>query len=222
MSVPKRILVVGAGGLGCPAALALAQAGVEHLTLVDPDRVEESNLHRQLLHHPADVGRLKVESARERLSRQFPRLTVEAVPARVDAAVAGQLFPRADVVIDATDGVETKFTLSDAAVRCGVPLVYAGVLRLDGLAMRLSPGGPCLRCLFESAPADGPTCAQAGVLGSLAGLLGGLQARLALAPAEPAGAATLHVVDAGAWTFRRLTVSVASGHPAHALGAAAA
>ena len=122
-------------------------------------------------------------------------------------ANAESLFRAHELVIDATDGVETKFLLSDTSVRTGTPLIYAGVLRFEGLAMRIEPGGPCLRCLFESPPDDAPTCAQAGVLGSMAGLMGGLQATLALqSPAPRAGEAMLQVIDGRSLTFRAVKV----------------
>ncbi|MBU8894518.1 HesA/MoeB/ThiF family protein [Corallococcus sp. M34] len=197
-----RVLMIGAGGLGCPASLALAQAGVGHLTLVDPDRVDVTNLHRQLWHRASDVGRPKAESAAAGLQRAFPSLSTEALVERVDANSAEALFRAHDLVIDGTDGVATKFFLSDVAVLTGVPLVYGGVLRMQGQAMRVDPGGPCLRCLYEAPPPPDavPTCAQAGVLGSLAGLVGAAQALLALellagAGSAPRGEATLHVLD---------------------------
>ena len=121
-----RVLVVGAGGLGCPASLALARAGVGHLTLVDPDRVDVTNLHRQLWHRTPDVGRLKVESAAEGLRRAFPALRVETLAERVDERNAASLFQAHDAVVDATDGTSTKLFLSDVAVATGVPLVYGG------------------------------------------------------------------------------------------------
>ncbi|MEW5737777.1 MAG: HesA/MoeB/ThiF family protein [Myxococcota bacterium] len=193
--MPASICVVGVGGLGCPASLALARAGVRRLTLIDPDRVDVSNLHRQPWHHPKDIGRLKVESAGEKLAREFPRLSLTLEARAVSAANALDLFERHELVLDATDGVHTKFLLSDAAVLAGKPLVYAGVLRFEGLAMRCQPGGPCLRCLFETPPTDVPTCAQAGVLGSMAAVMGALQASLALRPEPQEGLARLHVVD---------------------------
>ncbi|MBN1209258.1 MAG: HesA/MoeB/ThiF family protein [Myxococcaceae bacterium] len=209
-----RVLVVGAGGLGCPASLALAHAGVGHLTLVDPDQVDVTNLHRQLWHRTPDVGRLKAESAAAGLARAFPELSTEAIPARVDADNAEPLFRAHDVVIDATDGTATKFFLSDVAVLTGVPLVYGGVLRMQGQAMRIDPDGPCLRCLYEAPPPPDavPTCAQAGVLGSMAGLVGALQALLALerlsgAVGAARGEAVLHVVDGVALAGRTVRVS---------------
>lgn len=188
--VSCRVLIVGVGGLGCPAAEGLARAGIGAMTLLDPDRVELTNLHRQLLHRTADLGRPKVDSAAETLARAFPSLRLETRPERLTAENAEALFAAHDLVIDGTDGVPTKYLLSDAAMRTGVPLVFGGVLRMQGQAMVVAPGGPCLRCLYELAPeADqAPSCAAAGVLGTVAGLIGALQAQLAaahLAGAEP-------------------------------------
>lgn len=202
---PQRVLIVGMGGLGCPTSLALAEQGVAHLTLVDDDVVDVTNLHRQPWHHLADVGRPKVESAAQKLRRAFPQLSLDARRERLGASDALELFAAHDLVIDATDGVKTKFLLSDAAVLSGTPLIYAGVLRFEGLAMRIERGGPCLRCLFERPPDDAPTCAQAGVLGSMAGLIGGVQARLALTPITPP-ISMLHVIDGHALSFRAVKV----------------
>ena len=204
--VPDSVCVIGVGGLGCPASLALAFAGVKRLTLIDPDVVELTNLHRQPWHHPSDVGVPKVESAAAKLRRQFPGLALTARQERVGAATIESLFLTHDVVLDATDGVGTKFLISDAAVLTRRPAIYAGVLRFEGLAMRLEPGGPCLRCLFETPPTDVPTCAQAGVLGAMAGVMGGLQASLAFRPNPEPGLALLHVVDGLDLSFRTVKV----------------
>lgn len=208
-----RVLVVGAGGLGCPASLALAHGGVGALTLCDPDRVDPTNLHRQLWHRDADVGRPKVHSAAEGLARAFPRLAVEPREERVGAHDAERLFRAHDLVVDATDGTATKFLLSDAAVQTGVPLVYGGVLRMEGQALLVAPGGPCLRCVYGAPPPPDqvPTCAQAGVLGSVAGAVGALQALLALewlgGARPPEGEATLHRLDGRALAGRAVRVT---------------
>lgn len=194
--------IIGVGGLGCPSSLALLHAGVARLTLIDPDVVELSNLHRQLWHTEADLGRPKVESAASKIRAQFPAVTVTARQERVTASSAPALFAGHSVVIDATDGVETKFMLSDTAVQTGITLIYGGVVRFEGLALRIEEGGPCLRCLFESMPADAPTCAQAGVMGSMAGVIGALQAALALE--GPKG--VVHVVDG--LTFEARTIAL--------------
>ena len=204
--IPQRVLVVGVGGLGCPVSLALARAGVAQLTLIDPDVVELSNLHRQPWHHTADVGLPKVRSAGTKLSRAFPSLVITELQERVTAQNAERHFRAHDLVVDATDGVDTKFLLSDTSVLTFTPLVYGGVLRFEGLSMRIDRGGPCLRCLFETVPDDLQTCAQAGVLGSMAGLIGGLQASLALKGPERAGESMLQVVDGRSFTFRSVRV----------------
>lgn len=204
--VPASVLIVGVGGLGCPASLALARSGVPRLTLLDPDLVEASNLHRQPWHHLADVGRAKVDSAATKLERSFSGLQIAAIRGRLDAQNAEHFFRSHSVVVDATDGVNTKFLISDASVLTGTPAIYGGVVRLEGMAMRIESGGPCLRCLFEAPPDQGPTCAQAGVLGSVAGLIGGLQASLALREGGVVGESVLHVVDGRQLTFRRVRV----------------
>ena len=212
MVIPKHVLIVGVGGLGCPASLALARGGVTHLTLMDPDVVEQTNLHRQPWHHVADVGQPKVHSAAIKLERAFPGTQITARQERLTAQNAAELFTTHDLVIDATDGIDTKFLLSDTSVRTGTPLIYGGVLRFEGLAMRIRRGGPCLRCLFETAPDDALTCAQAGVLGSMAGLIGGIQASLALRmwgphpDPLPEGEGTTFVVDGRSLTFRSVRV----------------
>jgi molybdopterin/thiamine biosynthesis adenylyltransferase len=178
----QRVLMVGMGGLGCPAALALAQAGVQQITIADPDVVDLSNLHRQPWYRISDLGALKVEAAARRLREAFHSVQLKVLPQRVDKECAAMLFTQHDAVIDGTDDVETKFLLSDSAVRHRVPLVYGGVLRTHGQAMLIGPGGPCLRCLFEQPAAEEqvPSCARAGVLGTVAGIVGATQALLAL------------------------------------------
>jgi len=173
------VAVVGVGALGCAAAEALAAAGVGRLVLFDADVVELSNLHRQLLHRTADLGRAKVDSAAAKLVARHPATCVEARRERltavnVDAALAG-----VECIVDATDGFEAKFLLNDAAIRLQIPLVHAGVVRFLGQVMTIIPGeSACYRCLFGAPPAPGdvPSCQEAGVLGSLAGTIGLLQA----------------------------------------------
>jgi molybdopterin/thiamine biosynthesis adenylyltransferase len=171
----KRALVVGLGGLGCPAAWVLARAGVGSLTLADPDRVEVHNLHRQPLHGSSDIGRPKVDSAAERLQAAFPGVAIRKLPLAVGGHNARGLFAEHDLVLDATDDVETKLALSDTAVATGTPLIYAGAVGTEGQLLSVLPGGPCLRCLFEDPPEDAPTCAQAGVLGTVVGAVGAMQ-----------------------------------------------
>ncbi len=196
-----KVLVVGVGGLGCPAALALGSHAAL-LTLADFDSVEVSNLHRQPFHHPGDVGRFKVDSAADKLRAIFPSLKVVGLKVRVTFENVDALFELHDLVIDGTDDAATKFLLNDAAVRAKKPLIYGGVLRMAGQAMRIEPGGPCLRCLFEGPPPEPQSCAQAGVLGSMAGVIGGLQASLALRPGET----RLHLFDGQTFESRAVQV----------------
>jgi molybdopterin/thiamine biosynthesis adenylyltransferase len=208
-------VIIGMGGVGCPAAVALVGAGARRLTLVDGDVVETSNLHRQPLYGPEDVGRPKVDVARERLARASPGLEVETWMKRIGPAEVDALLSRHALAIDGTDSVEAKFLLSDAVARTGTPLVSGGVVQWGGQAMRIDPGGACLRCLYGTAPREDevPTCARAGVLGSLAGVLGALQASLALGPPSPAGRSSLHVVDGRSLRFRTLSVRRVPGCP---------
>lgn len=178
----KRVLVVGMGGLGSPAALVLARAGVGKLTLVDDDEVDVTNLQRQILFREADVGRPKAEVAREQLLREAPEAEIVARVERVEAENASTLFAGHDVVLDGSDNFETKFLCSDVAMRLAIPLVHAGALRFHGQLLPVLRGGACVRCLFESEPSgeDIPSCAQAGILGAVVGVLGAMQAAVAL------------------------------------------
>ena len=185
------VLVIGVGALGCAAADALATAGVGRLLLVDPDRVERSNLHRQLLHRTADLGRPKVESAAERLRGRHPALALATAAVRFDAANAADLARNQACLIDATDGIATKFRVNDLAVTLGTPLVHGGIVRFQGQLMTILPGvSACYRCLFGAPPEEGsvPSCQEAGVLGSLAGTIGTLQAAEAIRLVTGAGA----------------------------------
>ena len=195
-STPRRlaeasVLVIGVGALGCAAAETLATAGIGRLALVDPDVVERSNLHRQLLHRTADLGRPKVASAAATLAARHPSLGVETHAVRFDAANAAALAADHACIVDATDGIATKFLINDAAVALGRPLVHAGILRFQGQLMTVLPGASaCYRCLFGAPPEEGsiPSCQEAGVLGSLAGTIGTLQAAEAIRIVTGSGA----------------------------------
>jgi len=174
-----KVLVVGVGGLGSPAALALAMAGVGTIGLIDPDVVELSNLQRQILHQTADLGRPKVVSAREKLLRLNPAVEVIAHHERLQAENLPRLFRPYDFIIDATDGVTTKFLINDGAVLLGKPFSYGGIVQFTGQTLTVLPRQTtCLRCLFPEIPSadDIPTCQEAGIIGSLAGSLGLIQA----------------------------------------------
>ena len=204
------VVVVGAGGLGCPVALALVEAGVA-VRLVDDDVVELSNLQRQVLYGTADVGRPKVEVARERLG---PR--VEAVRGRVDRGTAETLLAGADLVVDATDDPDARFVINDWSLAHRVPCVLGGIHRFNGLVMAVAPGSSCFRCLFEEDQRGlAPSCAQVGVLGALVGLVGHLQAEraLALLRGEPV-TGFVTTIDALAGRIRSVPVPRADDCPA--------
>jgi adenylyltransferase/sulfurtransferase len=205
----SRVLVVGAGGLGCPVLYglgeALSQRGAS-VCIADDDVVDLSNLQRQVLHRAEDVGRLKVDSAQDALERRFPRLQIETCQARVSAANVDRLVHAFDVVIDGTDQIETKFLLNDACVDHQVPLVHGGVVRLKGQLMSVVPGYACYRCLFEAPPeGEVASCQEAGILGAVAGVVGGLMAEEALRilDGKPALAGSLLIYD-GRTDERRL------------------
>jgi sulfur-carrier protein adenylyltransferase/sulfurtransferase len=209
----SRVLLVGAGGLGSPAALYLAAAGVGHLTVVDFDAVEVTNLQRQVLHGTRDLGRPKVESARDRLLDLNPHVVVEPLRERLGAGNALPLVRGHDLVVDGSDSFATRYLVSDACVLAGRPDVHASIFRFEGQATVLAaPGGPCYRCLFPSPPGPGevPSCAEAGVLGVLPGLLGTLQAAEALKLLAGVGeplVGRLLLVDALRMEFRTLRVA---------------
>lgn len=177
------VLLVGTGGLGSPAALYLAAAGVGRIGLVDPDRVEETNLQRQIAHGHSTLGRPKTESAAARMLDLNPDLRIERHDVFLSVENALDLVGAYDVVIDGTDNFPTRYLVNDACVRLGKPNVFGGVLRFDGqLSVFDARRGPCYRCLFpEPPPVElAPNCAEAGVLGVLPGVIGALQATEAI------------------------------------------
>jgi len=178
-----RVLIIGAGGLGAPAALYLAAAGVGTLGLVDPDSVDLSNLQRQVIHHTPDVGRPKVASAAAKLRSLNPEVRVVEHHLAAEASNLPGLLAGYDFVIDGTDNFPTKFLINDACFFASKPFSHAGILRFDGQLMTVLPGkSACYRCVFRAPPPPGvvPTCSQAGILGAVAGVIGCLQATEAL------------------------------------------
>ena len=175
-----RVLCIGAGGLGSPAALYLAAAGIGTLGLIDADRVELSNLQRQLLHGTGDVGRSKLESARARLGEVNPHVVAQLYEGRFTSENATEIVANYDVVIDGSDNFPTRYLSNDVCVFARKPNIYGSVFRFDGQSSVFAPhlGGPCYRCLFPEPPPAGtvPNCAEAGVLGVLPGIIGMMQA----------------------------------------------
>ena len=207
-----RVLLVGAGGLGSPAALYLAAAGVGTLGIVDADRVDVSNLQRQILHDTASIGELKVASAAVRLRGLNPHVAIEPFAERLTGANARALVRRFDLVIDGSDNFPTRYLVNDACVLEHRPLVYGSIFRFAGqLSLFGTPGGPCYRCLFAEPPAPElvPSCVEAGVLGVLPGIVGTLQALEAIKWILGIGrsaAGRLILIDALALTQREIAV----------------
>ena len=178
-----HVLLVGAGGLGSPASLYLAAAGVGTIGIVDFDVVEFSNLQRQVLHGTADVGRPKLESARDRLLDINPEINIETYDARLHSDNALKILKGYDLVIDGTDNFPTRYLVNDACVLLGIPNVYGSIFRFEGQAsVFYAKEGPCYRCLYAEPPPPGlvPSCAEGGVLGVLPGIVGALQANEAI------------------------------------------
>jgi adenylyltransferase/sulfurtransferase len=225
-----RVLAIGAGGLGSPALQYLAGAGVGVLGVVDDDEVALSNLHRQILHGTSDIGRLKVDSANEAIARINPHVRVETIARRLEASNARAIVGDYDLVLDGADNFETRYAVSDACFFERKPLVTAAIGEFDGTLTTLKPyernpeGGlnPTYRCLFPEAPAPGtiPTCAEAGVLGALAGVLGSLMALEAIreivggfGDGDRGLVGRLLMIDARAMRFETLTYAWDEANP---------
>lgn len=177
------VLIIGAGGLGAPAALYLAAAGVGTIGIVDADEVDLSNLQRQVIHTTNDVGKAKVKSAAETMEAINPDVTVKTYRTFVDSSNIMDLIKDYDFIIDGTDNFPAKFLINDACVMAEKPFSHAGIIRFKGQLMTYVPGeGPCYRCVFKNPPPKDavPTCKQAGVIGAMGGVIGSLQAMEAI------------------------------------------
>ncbi len=177
------ILVIGAGGLGCPALLYLAAAGVGHIGIIDFDKVDETNLQRQVLFKTHHIGRNKAEVAAKELSSLNPDIKIESFAEELTDKNAKELFNRFDIVIDGSDNFATKYLINDAAVKTNTPFIYGSILGFDGQisVFNANDNAPCYRCLFPKAPeAHIPNCAEAGVIGAVAGIIGTSQAMEAI------------------------------------------
>src|SRR5580700_6902642 len=205
-----KVLMIGAGGLGAPLGLYLAAAGVGRLGIVDFDIVDFTNLQRQITFSTSDVGRPKIEAAKERLAALNPQIRIDTYETRLTSENALDLFRDYDIVVDGTDNFPTRYLVNDACVLLGKPNVYGSIFRFEGQTTVFNyPAGPCYRCLYPEPPPPGlvPSCAEGGVLGVLPGIVGSLQAmetiKLILGIGEPL-AGRLLLFDALAMRFREL------------------
>jgi len=175
----SKVLVIGAGGLGCPAAFYLAAAGIGTLGIVDPDKVELSNLQRQILHATSDIGRQKVESAKTKLNALNPDVEIKTYAARFEEGNAAEIATEYDFIVDGSDNFDTKFLVNDSAISLGIAFSHAGIVRLQGQTMTVIPGKTaCYRCLFQAPPPPEEilNCQASGILGAVAGTIGTIQA----------------------------------------------
>src|SRR3954447_25787103 len=208
----SRVLLVGAGGLGSPVALYLAAAGVGNIGLVDFDRVDLSNLQRQILHGSAAIGSSKIGSARDRLRDINPNVHIESHETRLTSANALEIARDYDLIVDGTDNFATRYLLNDTSVLLGIPNVYGAVHRFEGqVSVFGAPSGPCYRCLFRDPPPPHlvPSCAEGGVLGVVPGLVGTIQATEAVKMLLGLGdtlVGKLLMVDTLTMTFRSLAI----------------
>ena len=204
-----KALIIGAGGLGSPSAIYLSLAGVGTVGIVDFDVVELSNLQRQILHHTADVGRPKVESAVDSIKAYNPDVNVVVHETRLESENAMEIISQYDLVINGADNFATRYLVNDACYLLNKPLIDGSILLFDGQATLFLPGEGCYRCLFPSPPPPGmvPNCAEAGVLGALTGLVGSIQATEALKYILGIGeslSSRLLLIDALSMTFREV------------------
>lgn len=210
MRSAARVLIVGVGGVGCPALLALARSGVGSIGLCDDDAVEATNLHRQILFSEADVGAPKLDAAARELRRIAPDAKLELHRTRLVPENAEEMVRHYDVVLEGSDNFATKFLASDACLVAGVPVVHASAVRWIGTVLASAAGGrPCYRCLFEDLPDGGaPGCAEAGVMGPVVGMIAAVQVDLALAMLGGARVGgELVTIDGRAGSVRRRTLS---------------
>ncbi len=205
--IDAKVLIVGAGGLGSPVAVYLALAGIGTIGIVDFDTVDVSNLQRQILHQNKDIGRPKVVSAKETLTSYNPEINVIAHEEPITSDNAMDIIPNYDVVINGADNFAARYLVNDACYLSGKPLVDGSILLFDGQASVYLPGNGCYRCLFPTPPPPGavPSCAEAGVLGALPGMVGTIQAteaiKLILGAGDPLSGRLL-LIDALAMDFR--------------------
>lgn len=215
-----RVLLVGAGGLGSPAAMYLAAAGVGTLGIVDADRVDETNLQRQILHGTSDLRRSKTDSARDTLAEINPFVAVQLYPERLTSDNALNIAAEYDILLDGSDNFPTRYLINDTGVLLGKPVIYGSIFRFEGqVSVFATEAGPCYRCLFRDPPPPGliPSCAEAGVFGVLPGIVGTIQATEAIKMILGIGdtlAGRLLLIDALTMQFRTMDLRRDPGCPA--------
>ena len=214
----SSVLIIGAGGLGAPAAMYLAAAGVGTIGIADADQVDLSNLQRQIIHATKDVGKPKVDSARETMEAMNPDVTVKTYHTFIDSHNILDIIKDYDFIIDGTDNFPDKFLINDACVLAETPFSHAGIIRFQGQLMTYVPGkGPCYRCVFKNPPPKDavPTCKQAGVIGAMGGVIGSLQAVEAIKYLLGTGdllTGWLLTYDALSMEFRKIKLPCHGGH----------
>ena len=211
------VVIIGAGGIGAPLAIALVAGGVRRITVVDDDTVDVSNLHRQILFTAADVGRSKLDAFAEAVAGRASGVVVTRVPGRALPSTVASIVAGAAVVVDATDNFASRFLLADACALAGVPVVHAAAVRWQATVLAVSAAGrPCYRCLFEDVPqGDAPDCATAGVVGPVCGVAGAVAADRALRILAGDASAHGHIVtyDGLRDTLRSVPVPARPGCP---------
>lgn len=214
----SRVLIIGAGGLGAPAAMYLAAAGVGTIGVVDADKVELSNLQRQIIHTTNDIGKEKTASAKETIRSLNPDINVITYPFYLNSSNILDIVRDYDFIIDGTDNFNAKFLINDACVMAEKPFCYAGILQFQGQLMTYVPDeGPCYRCIFQKPPSEGAvlSCRQAGVIGAIAGVIGSLQAMEAIKYLIGTGellTGYLLTYDALRMEFRKVKLPEHKGH----------
>ena len=204
-----KVLVVGAGGLGSPVILYLAAAGVGTIGIIDGDAVDRSNLQRQIIHTTPDVGYSKALSAKEKVNALNPLVNAIAYQEFLKADNALDLFKEYDFIVDATDNFPVKYLINDACVLTGKPFSHGGIFQFEGQTFTHVPGSNCYRCLFDAPPESAPSCAQAGVLGAIAGMLGTIQSAEVLKYITGVGELLtdqLLTFDARSMDFRKMSI----------------
>ena len=217
-----HVAIIGLGGLGAPVSLYLAAAGVEHLTLVDHDEVDLSNLQRQIVHRTASIGESKVASARDTLLAINPHVQIDLIDRKLDYAGLRELAASADVVVDATDRFDVRYAINDACFAAGTPVVSGAAIRFEGQLSVFDPrvpDSPCYRCLYPEANDEALNCAENGVISPLVGIIGTSQAmeviKLVTGVGEPLIGSVLYY-DAKYADWRKFTLKQREGCPAHA------